>query len=291
MQILANSLVSGVAIALLAVGFSAVYLPTRVFHIALGGIYAIAPFFVWVSLQPGIPWLWIPGIAVALTAGIIISLLCEVLNHAPLERKKVSPMAHLVSSLGQYIVLVAVIVLIWGNATKALRTGLDVSFALGRVDLTGAQLVTAIAGLSALSFYYIWLGRSKLGLQFRALADNPIELALKGYNIGLLRILAFGISGLLCSFAGILAAYDVQFNPNIGFNAILVAVVAMIIGGRHSFYGALLGGIALGVIRHASVWFLGARWEDAVTFALLALFLILLPNGILGKRFRLEAET
>jgi len=292
MQILVNSLISGLTIALLAVSFTVVYLPTRVFHIALGGIYALVPYIVWASLQFEVSWLWIAGVIGALAAGVVLSLACEVIIHAPLERKGVSSMAHLVASLGTYIVLVGAVVLIWGPESKAIRTGIDVSFRIASVDITRAKLIAAAVSVLFLISFYAWLRCTGLGLQFRALADNPIELALRGYDVRFLRLLAFGISGLLCSVAALAVAYDLQFSPNGGFAAVLVAVVAVIIGGRRSFYGALLGGIILGVLRHGVVWVYGARWVDAFTFALLALFLIFLPNGIIMvKRFRVEAEV
>ena len=90
---------------------------------------------------------------------------------------------------------------------------------------------------------------SQLGLEFRALADNAKEFALRGYNVNRLRLLAFGLSGLLGAVSSLLVAYDIGFDPNGGLNAVLLAVVAVIIGGRQSFLGPILGGILLGVIR------------------------------------------
>lgn len=286
MQILINGIITGLTIAVLALGFTVVYLPTGVFHIALGGIYTFVPFIAW-SLR-GLPWF--VTMLVAIITGICISLLCEGLNHSFLENKGATSGTHLVSSLGIYIILVQAVALIWGNETKVLRTGLDGVIKLGEIVLTHAQLIAAIISLVFLSLFYFWLQFSDLGLQFRALADNAKEFALRGYNVSRLRLLAFGISGLLGGIASLLVAYDIGFDPNGGLSAVLLAVVAVIIGGRGSFLGPVLGGVLLGVVRSQVVWFLSARWQEAVTFIILALFLFLRPNGLLGNKVRLESE-
>ncbi len=288
MQILFNGIINGLIIILLALAFTVVYLPTGVFYIALGGIYATTPFIVWGSLQAGLPWF--VGIFAATLVGIIVSLVCELANHAPLEKKGSDSGAHLVSSLGIYIILTQAVAIIWGNETKVLRMGLDGVVRLGSVILTFAQLIATSVSLVILVLFYLWLQYSKLGLQFRALADNPKEFALQGYNVRRLRLVAFGISGFLGSVSSLLVAYDLGFDPNGGLSAMLLAVVATIIGGRQSFFGPVLGGILLGVVRSQVVWYLSARWQTAMTFLVLAFFLFLRPNGLLGSKVRLEAK-
>lgn len=287
MQIFVNGTITGLTIAVLALAFSVVYLPTRVFHVALGGVYAAAPFIAWTCTRWGWPWYF--AMALASLTGVGLSLACEFVNHAPLERKGASSGAHLVSSLGIYIIMVQAVALIWGNETKVLRRGLDAVVPFGNIIITRAQLLAAGASVLMLALFYGWLQWSRLGLQFRALADNPKELALRGYNIRRLRRVAFGMSGVLCSVSALLVSYDIGFDPHGGLVALLLAVVAVIIGGRESFLGPVLGGILLGLVRSEVVWFLSARWQEAVTFLLLALFLFIRPNGLLGRKGRLEA--
>jgi branched-chain amino acid transport system permease protein len=289
MQILANGLISGLTIAVLAVAFSVVYLPTRIFHIALGGIYAAAPFVAWSVVEAG--WPWPIATLAAVVVAILLSLACEQFNHAQLEKKEAPLGAHLIASLGLYIVFVQAIGLIWGSETKTLRVGLAESVRFGEVVLTYAQILSAVGSILTLIGFYVWLRYSNLGMQFRALADNPDELALRGYNIRRLRLLAFGVSGLLGAVSALLTAYDIGFDPNVGLSALLLAVVAVIIGGRQSFVGPVVGGILLGVVRSEVVWILSARWQEAVTFGLLVLFLYMRPNGLVGRKTRLEATA
>lgn len=287
MQIIVNGFINGLTLALLSLAFTAVYLPTRVFYIALAGIYVLVPYVAWQSLQSGFS----PPFAnlAAIVIGITLSLLCELFNHGPLEDKGASSGAHLISSLGICILLSQCAAMFWGNETKVLRSGLDNVFQFAGVILTGSQTLVLVIAPILVALYYLWLSRSKSGLLYRAMADNRNEFALKGYNVIVFRLISFGIAGLLASISSLLVAYDIGFDSHGGLSAILLAVVAMIIGGRQSFTGPLIGAILLGLIRSLVVWTFSAQWAEAITFALLAFFLLVRPQGILAPKVRLEA--
>ena len=287
-QILLNGLISGLVIALLGLAFSIASLPTRVFHIALAGIYTAVPFIVWSMWKT--TWAPVWGIALALTSGVILSVLCEALNHWWLERKGAPDVLHLVSSLGISIILVQIVAMVWGNDTHVLREGIDRVFQWASVRLTRSQVIAAGVSAALLALFAVWLRLSKQGLQFRALADNPVQLALFGYNIRALRLLALGLSGLLASVAALLTAYDIGFDAHGGLHALLLGIVAVIVGGRGTWFGPLVAGVLLGLIRAFVVWQFSARWQDTATFAVLVAFLFLRPQGLLGRKTRLEAS-
>jgi branched-chain amino acid transport system permease protein len=287
MQIIVNGFISGTAIAVLALAFQCIYLPTRVFFIGMAGIYALAPFIAWAILKAGFGW-WL-AIPAALLVGVGVSLICEWAIHLPMEKKKASSGAHLIASLGASIVLVQLAAMIWGNDTKSLRTGLDSVTHIGSTIVTGAQWVTLGTGMLLIFLVWLLLMKSDLGLRLRAMADNPIQFMLFGYNLYLYRTFSFAVGGFLATAVAVATAYDVGFDPHTGLHAVLLAVVAVIIGGRGSFVGPVLGGILLGVIRSQVVWHWSARWQEPVTFGLLAIVLLLIPQGLLGRKTRLEA--
>jgi len=288
MQVFVNGIISGLTLAVLALAFSVVYLPTGVFHIALAGIYVIVPFIAWTCLRLG--WSWFLVLPLAVLTGVCLSLACEMINHGPLARRKASMGAHLISSLGISISMVQAVVLIWGNQTRMLRIGLDWVMTFKEITLTQSQIISFLASLACLFLFLLWLKFSDIGLQFRALADNPGEVALKGYNIAYLRLMAFGVSGILCSISALSVSHDMGFDPNGGLISMILAIVAVLIGGRGSFVGPILGGVLLGLVRAETLWFLPARWQDGVTFLILCIFLCLLPNGLVGRQARLEAK-
>lgn len=287
MQIALNGLINGLTIALLAQGFSLVFITARVFHIAIGGIYAAVPFVTLACLNSGLHW--IMSVAAGVITAVLLSVLCEVFNHHPLERKNASEGAHLISSLGIYIILVQILALIWGNDVQSLKTGIDGLFKVTGIKITHSQLIAACVSLFLILSFYLWLKFTRMGLKFRALADNPNEFALKGYNVRHFRTLAFGLSGIFCAATSLVTSYDIGFDPNIGLSSLFPAIVAVIIGGKDSFLGPLWGGIILGLVRSNVVWFFSSRWEEAITFLVLAIFLYARPQGLISKKVRLEA--
>lgn len=289
LQILVNGFISGLVIALLGLAFTVANLPTRVFHLALAGVYTAVPFITWTLWRSDWHPAW--GVTVALACGITISTLCEALSHWWLERRNAPDSLHLVSSMGIAIMVTQAVTMIWGNETHILREGVDQIIRFGDLRLTRSQLIAGAVSSILLAGFALWLHRSKLGLQFRALADNPIQLALIGYSIRNLRLVAFALSGLLVSVASLLTAYDIAFDAHGGLHALLLGIVAMIIGGRGTWFGPLLAGIILGLCRSIVVWQFSAHWQDATTFVILVAVLFLRPQGLLGRRARLEAAA
>jgi len=288
-QILVNGFISGLVIALLGMAFTLASLPTRVFHVALAGVYTVAPFVVWSLWKTTWHPAW--GVAAAVAVGVLLSALCEACNHWWLERKHAPDGLHLVSSLGISIIIVQSVAMIWGNETQVLREGIDQVFQFWGLRLTRSQIIAAAVSAFLLVAFAVWLHRAKLGLQFRALADNPVQLALFGYDIRRLRLLAFALSGLLASVAAVLNAFDLGFDAHGGLHGLLHWVVAVIVGGRGTWCGPLLAGILLGLCRAFVVWQFSARWQDAATFAILVAVLFLRPQGLLGRKTRLEAAA
>ncbi len=312
MQVIINGLISGAAIGLLALGFQACYLPTRVFFVAAAGIYSLVPFVAY-SVQQATGSLMV-GAVCSLLVSAGVALLLELLVHAPLDRRKAASSAHLVASLGAQITIVAAIAMIWGNQPKTLRQGLDTVTNWNGLIIAGAQWVTLLGSVVSICIFLGFLKFANLGLNLRAMAVNPKAFRLlllarqkkerpethseQGGEINTsmplsferYRQLAFVSSAVLIGIASLVTAYDLGFDPHRGLNAVLLAIVAVIIGGRSTFIGPVIGGLILGLVRSQIAWHFSARWQEPASFALLALALLFLPNGILGDRQRLEAE-
>lgn len=289
MQILINGIISGAAIALLAIAFQVVYLPTRVFFLGLTGIYTLAPFIVQAALVHKGGWVVAIPASLAICAGL--SILSDWASHARLSRRNASEGAHLVASLGIYILIVQLIALIWGNETRAIRMGVHTTTRLGDAVVTYAQWITFGVAAIIISTLIFFLKRSDLGIRLRAMADNPVQFALLGYNMSSHRLLVFGISGLLAAISSLTVSYDVGFDPHVGLDALLLAIVAVIIGGRDSIWGPVIAGVLIGVLRAVVVWYLSAKWQNAATFFLLIIFLFARPQGIIGVKMRLEEQN
>lgn len=290
MQVLANGIVQGILFALMGMAFSLVYSTTRTFHIALGGIYALSPYVLLTCLHTGLGP--VAGVFLSLVVASGVGVLCEEVLHWPFSKKSAPPEIHLIGSLGMFLVIGQVIALLWGNDVQVLRAGADRVFILSdSLRFTRAQIAGGLTGLGGLILFLGLLRKSEIGLQFRAMADNPMLLSLMGKNVRRLRRLVFSTSAMIAAVASLLSAYDVGFDPYVGLNAVLTGMVATIVGGRGSLPGVAVAGVLLGIIRSQVVWYGSSRWEEAVTFMLLAAVLFIRPQGLFGRRFRLEENA
>lgn len=288
-QVLVNGVVQGLLYALLGLAFSMVFATTRVFYLALGSLFTLAPYLLLAGASHGAPR--ILGLACAVAGTALTAVGFESLIHWPLERRRASEDVQFIGSLGSFLVVSQTIALIWGHEPQVLRAGADSVTEWARVRLTHGQIVQFAACGGGLAAVLAWFRGTETGLRFRALASNATLMSILGADVRILRLEIFGISGALVALGAIASAYDVGFDPDSGMRAGLVAVAATIVGGRTSVPGVIAAGLALGVLRSVVIWYTSARWEDAVTFAVLAFMLTVAPQGLgrLGRKSRAEA--
>ena len=287
LQLLLNGLINGCAFALVALGFALICNTTRIFHFAHGGIYTLSGYlFYSLYIQHQMPiWLAIPAtLLLAAMTGILI----DIIVYRPLDKRGASTMMHMLSSLGLYIIIVNVICMVYGNNSKILVSGLLPTVKFGGLMLNVVQIWIAVAFVVVFIAFAVLLRVTSLGLKLRAMRDNQTLLALYGINANRIRLFVFGTGSAMCALAGILVGLDVGIDPHIGMTAVVLAAVALIVGGIGIFEGAAFGALLLGCLQSIAVWQMSARWTDMVTFLVLIVFLLFRPQGIMGRRGRLE---
>jgi branched-chain amino acid transport system permease protein len=286
-QFIANGLCKGSVYALVALGFGLIYTTSGVFHLAHGAVYTFAAY----ALYSFLILLKIPiGAAIILTifsAGIF-GVAIEIFVYRPLAQKKASSAVLMISSLGVYIIAINLLAMLLGNETHLLRSGVEATISFGNVILTRLQIIQLLVSALTIVVYWLFLRFSPIGRICRAVADDPVLSLTLGIKVHSTRIVVFAIGSFLAAIGAVLIALDVGIDPNIGFPIVLVAAVACIIGGLHRFIAPAIGGISIGLIQNLVVWQTSAKWESAVTFALLISFLLFRPQGLLGIRQRLE---
>ncbi len=287
LQVIANGIIAGCVYALIALGFGIIYKTTRVLHFAHGAVYtasAYAFYFFLILLK--IPT--VVSVILALSVGIILGIAIESFLYYPLYKKKAPYAISFISSMGIYLFLINLIAMLFGNEVKILQPGLETTYRFAGIILTRTQIIEFIVFIIVFPFFYIFIRKSSLGVLIRALSNNPLLATVLGLHIRKTRFIVFIIGSLLASAAGLLVALDIGVDPNIGFSAVFVCVVAVIIGGVDVFEGAVLGAFLLGLIQNITVWKLSARWQEAITFGILIIFLLFRPQGILSYKKRME---
>lgn len=285
-QILANGLIAGSVYALVALGFSIIYSTVRFFHFAHGAIYTAGAYFTYLLF---VLYKW--PLAVAVTAAVVLAgmlgVTIEFFVYKPIKRQKASDTILLIASLGVFIVLQNLISLFFGDDAKTIRSGevregLDI---LG-ARITPVQIAIILTSLVLFALTAIILKRSKIGKALRAVA-NDLELAVVvGLDKDKIIYFTYFIGSALAAIAAILISLDIDMTPLMGFQAMLYGVVAVVIGGLGNILGAYFGGLLLGLAQHLGVWYISSKWQDAIAFVILILFLLFRPQGFFGRRIR-----
>jgi branched-chain amino acid transport system permease protein len=288
-QFIANGLCKGSIYAVVALGFGLVYTTSGVFHLAHGAVYTVAAYSLYCFLsflKVPFPIAILSSVLIAAALGIFI----ELVVYRPLAERKASGTVLMISSLGVYIVAVNLIALFLGNESQILRTGVESTIRFGNIILTKVQIAQIVASLLCVAMYWLFLRLSPLGRVCRAVADDAELASVLGVKVEATRLLVIAVGSSLAGVGAVLSALDVGIDPFMGFPVVLVAVVACIIGGLHRFISPALGGFLLGLVQSLVVWLTSARWENAITFALLICFLLFRPQGLLGRRQRFEEK-
>ena len=285
-QIIANIVILWASISLIALGFSLIYQTTRFFHFAHAAVFTAGAYFTYLFAKLlGMPFWFSFVLAVALSA--ILCCLMEIAIYRPLRKKGANELILLLASLGIYIVLQNIISMVFGDEAKSIRTdtvqeGLNI---LG-ARITPIQIITICVSVALIIALAIFLKKTKIGSAMRAVANDPILANVSGINSNRVILWAFAIGSGLAGLAGILVALDVDMTPTMGMNALMMGIVAMIIGGVSSIPGIALGVLLLATAQHLGVWFIGSQWQDAIAFVILVLFLLFKPEGFFGKKVK-----
>jgi len=278
-------MVSGSAWLLLALGFALVYRSARFFHFAQGIVFTASAYVAFALCLVGLPMPYCVVVSIAAAAALGAGM--EVGAYRPLRRRGASSLVLLLASLGIYVVLQNVISLIFGDDTKSIRTGVvrEGINVLG-ARITPIQITTICVSIVLVVALAAFLRYAKLGRAMRAVANDPELANLSGIDSDRVILWAFAIGSALAGIAGILVALDVDMTPTMGMNALMMGVVAVIIGGVNSIPGIALGALLLGMAQQFGVWWISSQWQDAIAFIILLAFLLFRPQGFMGRKTR-----
>jgi branched-chain amino acid transport system permease protein len=281
LQLAIDGLTSGALYALVAVGFAIIYNGTRILHLAHGAVFTFGGYVLYVLVV--LLHLPVPlGIAGTILAAAGFGAAIEVAIYRPLRGRGSSAAALLVASLGVLTLCQAAFALVFGTDTRNLHEGPLPIIEVGDIIVTTLSIVAAVVTILVFPVLQLFLSWSRYGRAIRALADNPSLAIVRGLETGRLHILIFALGSALAGIAVILVAYDLGVTPDMGFNVMFIALVAVIVGGVGYLPGAAAGGFLLGLMQKLSLWQLSGRWQDVIVFGALIAFLVFRPEGLFG---------
>jgi len=286
LQLLFNSLVTGLVLAVMAVGFHLAFRTAKVFHLAHGAVF-VAGAYLYLLVRGDTSGMGVPALLTVLAGGALLAWLMQVLVYRPLERRKAGQEISLIASMGLYLLVVEGLALAFGNQARMAFFGDALPFSLGALVVAPAQTTQLVAAVLAL-LLVVRLLHGERGLPFRAVMSQPTVATVLGVDAARVRARAMALSGMLAALAGALVVIDTGIHPHAGLGITLSAAVAVILGGARSLPGTIAAAIALAFVQTGTEWFLGAPWKEGITFLILILVLLWKTEGIVAFDLRPE---
>ena len=288
LQLVANGLVTGSVYAIAAVGVSLVYGILRLVNFAYGDFMAFGAFIAF-GVNGPLHQSMVVAAAAGMAATAALSLVLDAVLWYPLRVRRAGFMSLFLASIGLALVLRQALLLVAGPQPRFYNVNPYRVFVLGSVRLAEAQVIAVATATGAIVLVGLFLARTTAGKVMRAMADDRSLAAVSGIPVSRVIRLTWIVSGLLAGLAGVLAGLvEYSFDPNFGFQLLLPIFAAVVLGGIGSVYGALLGGLVLGIAMELSTWsgFAGGvnpTYKPVVAFVVLTLALLVRPQGLFGR--------
>ena len=287
-----NGMIKGSLYAMIALGYTMVYGILGIINFAHGEVFMIGAMvamtvttlLVKAGLGPVVALLI--ATLVAMVACMITSFFIERLAYRPLRHAP--KLAPLITAIGVSFILQALAMQFWGrehfpfpDVFPADRINL-----FGNVGITMREIIIMVVSLIMMGGLFVLVNHTKLGRAMRATSENVNVTALMGVNPNRVISATFMIGAALAAVAGILFAsnFGGKVHFYMGFIPGMKAFIAAVLGGIGNIPGALVGGLALGLVEAMGAGYISAEYEDVFAFVVLVVVLIFRPSGLLGQR-------
>ena len=303
LQVLADGLIIGAIISLGAIGLSVTFSILRFSNfghgefLAWGAYLALTTLVMW-SATLGLPTAAIapftfgwPLLAACVVAGALVAGMALVLDWLIFKRLRLQGSITLViASFGAALALRNLLLFFYGGIPRYYSQDLQIAIALVPRSVLGGLRITAdqlfVVGLTAavVVALHLFLSRSTLGRAMRATAHNPQLARLAGIDPERILRLTWVLGGALAALAGVFAGLTVQLRPTLGLDLLLPLFAAVILGGIGSVWGAVIGGLVVGLAESVAVAVVGAEWRAAAAFVVLIAILLVRPSGLFAEK-------
>ncbi len=300
LQQILNGLVLGSVYALIALGYTMVYGILQLINFAHGDVLMVGALTAMTTINavsaiapdlPG-PIKLVIGLMVAMPVCMMLNVVIERVAYRPL--RNAPRLAPLITAIGVSITLQTLAMLVWGRNYHVFPSTLPTaSIAIGGASITPTQLMIIVVSFALMIGLVVLVNKTKLGRAMRATAENPRVAGLMGVDANKVIVATFAIGAALAAVAGVMMASNYAIaHFYMGFLPGMKAFTAAVLGGIGNIYGAMVGGLMLGLIESLGAGYigdltggvLGSHYQDIFAFIVLILVLTLRPSGIMGER-------
>ncbi len=300
LQQILNGLVLGSVYALIALGYTMVYGILQLINFAHGDVLMVGALTAMTTINavssvapdlPG-PIKLLIGLLVAMPVCMVLNVVIERVAYRPL--RNAPRLAPLITAIGVSITLQTLAMLVWGRNYNVFPTTMPTTpVAIAGATITPVQIMIIVVSFALMIGLVMLVNKTKLGRAMRATAENPRVAGLMGVDANKVIVATFAIGAALAAVAGVMMASNYSIaHFYMGFLPGMKAFTAAVLGGIGNIYGAMVGGLMLGLIESLGAGYigdltggvLGSNYQDIFAFVVLILVLTLRPSGIMGER-------
>ncbi len=299
MEIFIQQLINGVTLGsiygLIAIGYTMVFGIIGMVNFAHGDVFMVSAFIALITFLVVTTWLGISSVAITLVIMLVVAMLLTSLVNWTIERLAYRPLrgsfrlAPLISAIGMSIFLANFVQVAQGPRNKSIPPLLQGDFVLMsnagyQVTLSYRQLLIWGVTAAMLAVFWYVVTRTSLGRAQRACEQDQKMAALLGVDVDRTISITFVIGAALAAVAGTMyLMYYGVVNFNDGFTPGVKAFTAAVLGGIGSLPGAVVGGLLIGLVETMWSAYFSIDYKDVAAFSILAITLIFLPQGLLGR--------
>jgi neutral amino acid transport system permease protein len=277
-----TGLSTGAIYALGAVGLTLVYGILKLVNFAHGDFLTFGAYMAYlVNITWGLPL--IVAVFWAMVATAVLGVVLEKVMWGPMRGRGAGMLQLLLMTIGLALVIRYAIQFIWGTELRTLDVNRTATVDFLGLSIGRTFMIVIIVGFAVLIATGLMLRFTLLGKRMRALSDDLSLAETSGIDTSRVILYTWIFAGAFAGLAGVFAAAVTQIQPELGFELLLPIFAAVVLGGIGDAFGALAGGIILGVVAEWSTLFIPSGWKNAVGFVVLILVLVIRPQGIFGR--------
>ena len=281
LQLLVGGIAVGCIYALIGLGYSLIYSASGLMSFVQGEIFmlgAYVAFTIYVGCK--IPFIFAVFIAIAIM--FVFGMLMERSMISPLLKRGAGQIHIVIATIGLSIFLKNFAMIVWGTDVKNFPSVFgEFPYQIGVVSISPQQLVIMLVTIVCMILLHLFMNKTRMGTSLRAAEQDPMAAGVVGINVPFTVGMAWALAAVLSAIAGILLAPIYGVYPKMGAILSTKGFAAAVLGGYGNMYGAIIGGLIVGVVETMAAGYLSSSFKDIISFGVLIVVLFVMPHGIL----------
>ena len=280
-QLIASGIISGSLYAVTGVSWGIIYSTTHIFHFAHGltftfAAYVMILFHVWWKVP------LVLSVFAGLAAAALLGCTIELLIYRPIRKVGGVQLTVFLAAMGTMVVGEALLHVLFSPTPRPLPGFPEELILIGPTYFTTADLALVVAAWLSIALLELLFAKTSWGRQIRAVRSNPDMATVVGIDIKKVFLIVFALGSVLMGIGAFFHTIRSEATPHMGLEPLLMAFIAVFLGGVGKTWGVALAGLLIGIGENLSLLILPAQYKTIIVFGIMFVFLLFKPEGIMG---------